>query len=75
MRYVELYETRVKSSWIMDLSKDDEENGVIMTLLSGRSYLVNNVPNIVFRRWVRAPSKGKFWHQKIRGNFWVDRLA
>lgn len=75
MRYVQLYEMRVKSSWIMDLTLDPNGEGVIMTLLSGRSYLVNNVPKLVYKQWVKAPSKGKFWHQRIRGNFWVDRLV
>lgn len=72
MRYVELYEHRVKSSWIMDLSYED--NGVVMTLLNDRSYFINNVPTLVFKQWIKAPSKGKYWHRRIRGNYWVDRL-
>lgn len=67
----QINERRVKSSWIADLSKYG--NGVLMTLLNDRSYNINNIPDVVYRQWLKAPSKGKFWHRRIRGNFRTDR--
>lgn len=80
MRYREfLIERRVKSSWIADLTIVDD-NDVIMTLKSkgrsgARSYLIANVPLLVSKGWLKAPSKGKYWHKRIRGNFFVDRIG
>ena len=69
---IQLDEVKVLSSWIADLTY--KNNGVIMTLLNGRSYFVGGIPEGLFRRWVSAPSKGKFWHSDIRGNYRASRL-
>ncbi len=66
-------EVKVMSSWIADLDYAGP-NVVIMTLNSGRRYRVLGVGEGLFRQWVRAPSKGKFWHSNIRGNYRVSRI-
>lgn len=66
-------EVGVISSWIQDLDYAGP-NVVIMTLNSGRRYRVLGVSEGVFRQWINAPSKGKYWHSNIRGNYRVSRI-
>lgn len=66
-------EVSVMSSWIADLDYAGP-NVVIMTLNSGRRYRVLGVGEGVFRQWLRTPSKGKYWHSNIRGNYRVSRV-
>lgn len=70
-----LCEEYVSSSWIFDLTYSKEHGGVIMTLLSGRQYLINGVDEDTYQQWIAAASKGKFWHSDIVGNYAVDRIA
>ena len=66
-----LCETPVDSSWIMKLSQKD---GNVLMALNGRRYLIQNVPSSVYDSWIKAQSKGKFWHQRIKGVYRVERL-
>lgn len=70
-----LTEEMVMSSWIMDLTYDEEQEAVIMTLLSGRSYSIAGVEEDLYDMWIGASSKGKFWHQAIKGNYFTTRIA
>jgi hypothetical protein len=65
-------EVSVISSWIQDLDYIGD-NVVLMTLNNGRQYRVLGVGEGLFRQWVSAPSKGKFWHSNIKGNYRVSR--
>jgi len=65
-------EVEVMSSWIADLTYED--NSVMMTLNNGRQYRIHNVLPNTFKRWLKAPSKGKFWHSDIRDMFDVRRV-
>lgn len=67
-----LTEQAVLSSWIDDLTLD--KNGVIMTLGNGRQYRVARVSPTTYRAWVSAPSKGKFWHRRIKLNYITTRI-
>ena len=69
---IQLDEIGVLSSWIQDL--DYANNSVIMTLNNGRRYRILGVPEGMFRQWVKAPSKGKYWHSDIRGNYRASRI-
>jgi len=46
-----------------------------MALNTGRRYRVAGVGPAVYRQWVAAQSKGRFWHDQIRGNYSVERLV
>lgn len=65
-------EVGVMSSWIADLEYIGE-NVVMMTLNNGRRYRILGISEGLFRQWVSAPSKGKFWHSHIRGNYRASR--
>lgn len=64
-----LTEEAVNSSWIADLSYDEDTGSVIMTTLGGGEYEIPDVPYEEFEAWVSAPSKGKHWWSDIRGIF------
>lgn len=67
-------EEPVLSSWISDLTLQNNERDVTMALGNGRRYAVYNVGPQNYTAWVRSPSKGKFWHSNIKGKFVVKRL-
>lgn len=79
MRYSEianqLLEDSVMSSWISDLTLNSGSSGnVTMALGNGKRYSIKNLGNQMFRAWLSAPSKGKFWHERIKARYRVERL-
>jgi len=69
---IQIDEVSVMSSWISDL--DFDHNVTFMTLNNGRRYRILGLPEGTFRQWAHAPSKGKFWHSNIRGNYRARRI-
>jgi len=69
---MQIDEVGVMSSWIADLSY--ENDSVIMTLNNGRTYRILGIPKGTFRQWIRASSKGKFWHSNLRGHYRVSEI-
>ncbi len=65
-------EVSVMSSWIADLSYQDRV--LYLTLKNGRRYQILGLNPAMARAWLRAPSKGKFWHSNIRGNYRTSRI-
>ena len=70
-----LNEVAVQSSWIDDVTLDDNGEDVIMTLLSGRQYMLYGVPEELFDEWTIAPSPGKFWWEYMAGQYNTTRIA
>ena len=70
-----LNEVYVDSSWIEDIDVAPDGKNVIMTLLSGRTYRLSNVPQKLFDLWIDAGSPGKFWHTYIAGKYNTRRIA
>lgn len=64
-----LREEAVSSSWIADLTYDEDTGSVIMTTLTGSEYEIPEVPYEEFEAWINAPSKGKHWWSDIKGIF------
>ena len=64
-----LSEEAVSSSWIADLTYNEETGSVIMTTLGGGEYEIPNVPYEEYEEWINAPSKGKHWWSAIKGIF------
>ncbi len=75
MRLFELNldEEAVLSSWIEDLAID-KDGDVLMSLHSGRSYVIQNLGKDTYQTWISAGSKGKFWHSNIKNNYQVRRV-
>lgn len=76
-----LLETPVLSSWIEDIEYNEEEGYIELTLLNGNEYHVigkgrnagKPVPEKLYQRWIRAPSKGRFWHKNIKNKYYTVR--
>jgi len=64
-----IMEQPVSSSWITDLTYDEDAGSVIMTTMSGLSYEIPDVPYEEYEDWINAPSKGKHWWSAIKGIF------
>jgi len=62
-----LNEEAVISSWIADISYDEDAQSVWMTTLGGGQYEIPNVPYEEFEEWLAADSKGKHWWSDIKG--------
>ena len=64
-----------ESEWIamLEYFETDSSNCgyLIMTTSSGKmkSYLFKGVSETLFKEWVASESKGKFYHQRVRGKY------
>lgn len=63
--------TPVQSTWITNLSFS--VNQVTMSLSNGSNYIVDNVDKKMYKQWISAPSKGKFFHDNIRKTHNITR--
>ena len=64
-----LHEEPVASSWIVDLTYlefEDGTHGVQMTTKGGRSYFIDGVSQDDYNRWMSAMSKGKHYWSDIK---------
>lgn len=67
-------EVKVKSSWITDIRYIPfPEKSLIITLKNNKKYKIANVEPGIYQQFVTRPSKGKFWHQFIKGKYQVSR--
>lgn len=64
-----LNEEGVISSWIEDLSYDEDTGSVWMTTLSGGQYEIPGMDYEDYQAWLEADSKGKHWWSDIKGIF------
>jgi hypothetical protein len=69
-----LNEKPVESTWITDLVYNRPNRVLTMRLSNGVSYSIPGITRTMFERWTKAPSKGFFFHQSIKGNYQVSRI-
>lgn len=67
-------EKAVQSTWITDLVHTRKEKYVTMRLSNGRQFRIPGINRLAFEKWVNSPSKGRYWHANIKGNYQVTRL-
>jgi hypothetical protein len=65
MKYEEIFEEHVDSSWISDLTYSDKDGGTIMTTLQGRQYFFK-MSKRDYDMWMKYWSKGTFYHNYLR---------
>lgn len=70
-----LKETAVESSWISGITYNRPNKILTMRLGNGRTYTIPGVTRSVFDKWIRAESKGEFFHTMIKDKYTVSRLA
>lgn len=69
-----LAEAPVQSSWITDMHYGRKQRLIHITLSSGRVYTIVGASEDLYRNWMNSESKGKFFHQYLRGKFKVWRI-
>ena len=69
-----LTEKPVQSTWITDISYNRPNRVITMRLSAGRTYSIPGVSRTIFERWTKASSKGRFFHQRIKGIFKATRI-
>jgi len=69
-----LNEKAVESTWITNLTYNRPNKIVTMRLSNGKTYSIPNVTRTVFERWINSPSKGKFFHDRIKDTYRSKRI-
>ena len=72
MKLLELYEARVGSSWIADLTSTGQH--ATMSLKNGNVYQVLNIEPDKFEQWFSSPSKGNYYNNKVRDRYKINRI-
>ena len=76
---------RVRSSnmwgYSMNIRKNGDRVGDLLVQFKGKEggpgdiYILYDVPITLFRKFVSAPSKGHFYYQHFRNNFYYSKLT
>lgn len=61
--------TEVESSWIRSLDFNHALGVCVLKLKSGQNYDINGMDSKTYYRWIKAPSKGVFFHRYVKGNY------
>jgi len=69
-----LNEKPVDSSWITDLVYNRPNKVVTMRLSNGRSFSIPGITRTTFEQWVKAGSKGRYFHDRVKDTYEVSRI-
>jgi hypothetical protein len=69
-----LNEKPVESAWITDLTFNRTHKILTMRLSNGRTFSIPGVTRSTFEQWTNAPSKGRYFHDRIKGSYQVNRI-
>lgn len=69
-----LIEKPVQSTWITDISYNRPNRVITMRLSTGRTYSIPGITRATFEKWTKASSKGRYFHQNIKGIFKATRI-
>ena len=75
MRAVEIInEKPVESSWITDLTYNRPNRTLTMRLSNGNTYSIPGMSRATFEQWTKTPSKGKYFHDRVKYSYDVKRI-
>jgi len=57
------------SSFITNVSWDDDTETLLVQFVSGTTWLYHDVPQDVYNRLVRSPSVGQFFNKNVRDKY------
>jgi hypothetical protein len=57
------------SSFITNVSWDDDTETLLVQFISGTTWLYHDVPQDVYNRLVRSPSVGQFFNKNVRDKY------
>jgi len=69
-----LNEVKVQSAWISDLIYNRPNKILTMCLSNGKAYSIHNITRTTFDKWKSAPSKGRFFHNRIKRIYNIKRI-
>lgn len=69
-----LNEKPVQSSWITDLVYSRPTKTLTMRLSNGKRFSIPGVTRGTFEQWINAPSKGNFFHVRIKNRYQINRI-
>lgn len=69
-----LNEKAVESSWITDLVYNRPNRVLTMRVSNGRTFSIANISRAIFDQWANTPSKGRYFHNRIKDNYKVSRI-
>ncbi len=69
-----LNEKAVESAWITDLVYNRPNKVLTMRISNGRAFSIPGITRNMFERWIKANSKGQFFHQYIKDNYDIKRI-
>ena len=67
-------EKPVESAWITDLTYNRPNKTLTMRLSNGRTYSIPGITRSIFDQWIKTPSKGKYFHDRIKASYNVKRI-
>jgi hypothetical protein len=59
----------VRSSWIAAIGYDDDAEAVYVELIDGGTYVYEQVPQVIWRAFTAADSKGRFVNAVLKPYF------
>jgi hypothetical protein len=65
----------LESTAISEIDYDAERTKLLVRFRSGEAYVYVGVPGEVYRSFVEADSKGRFFQQQIRDRYPFNRLG
>ena len=69
-----LNEQPVQSAWISDLTYNEPNHVLTMRLSNGNTYSILDIDKDVYEQWLKAPSKGFFFHNNIKDTYQVNKI-
>lgn len=72
--YQILSEKQVESSWITDITYNRPNKTLSFRLSNGRSYSVPGITRRQFEQWTASPSKGRYFHDQVKGRYNITRI-
>ena len=69
-----LLEKKVESSWITDISYNRSKRILTMNLSNGKSFIIPGVSRTTFDQWTRSPSKGRYYHDRVKSLYNITRV-
>jgi hypothetical protein len=69
-----LNEKAVESSWITNLTYNRPNRVITMRLSNGKSFSIPGTSRATFEQWTKSGSKGKYFHDKIKNTYRVNRI-
>ena len=74
MKFIDIInEADVDSTWLNSLDYNEPTGDIIMNTAYGLKYRIKKVPAYVFNLWIKAKSKGIFFHRFIKNHYNIVR--